>query len=320
MTGSNPRPEGIKEFLGARPGYPLFYLAATWAAAAGAAALDLRFGSWWTYPVTVLFIAARQHTLYTLNHEASHGNLFRSGALNRWVSSLFCVFPKFGHPELYSFHQWKRVHVLHHRHLFTAGDPNFVSRADAGDTRRRKTGWALLADCAGYGLRSAAAWLTFRQDHVDPGGRGRVDKYRVPHLLAVAGAPWSDAELRSEAAVRAGFWALVLAGIGSVGGWHVFFWYWIVPLYTAYPMILRLMDLTEHDWTASDPARRTVSTRPNLFEKVFVHDFNRNLHWEHHEWPSVPAHLLPKVHARFGRGPRRAGFFAKDIVPAGASR
>ena len=88
--------------------------------------LAMYLGLGFNYPLwsllVIIFIAGRQHTLYILNHDASHYALFANKALNKLVATLFSNLVMFHHPEAWSFIQWRHVHLKHHSHLFTPDD------------------------------------------------------------------------------------------------------------------------------------------------------------------------------------------------------
>jgi len=95
----------------------------------------------------MIFIAGRQHSLYILNHDASHGSLFPLRRINKWVATVFSNLVMFHHPEAWSFIRWRRDHMKHHRYLFTEHDPDYVRRKACGDTKRKPTHFQLLWAC-----------------------------------------------------------------------------------------------------------------------------------------------------------------------------
>src|SRR4051794_23032094 len=95
----------------------IFYYFRTFILIGAAVALSFRFSHPAIWFLSIIFIGARQHSLYVLNHEASHGNLFVSESLNKWVATVFSNLVFFHHPEAYSYVQWRRVHRLHHAFL-----------------------------------------------------------------------------------------------------------------------------------------------------------------------------------------------------------
>ena len=108
-------------------------------------AIAIAIGTLSWHPLVVLavivFIAGRQHSLYILNHDASHNLLFKSPSTNKWVATIFSNLVMFHHPEAWSFVQWKRIHMRHHLYLFTNRDPNYIGRQIQGDTTTVHKPW-----------------------------------------------------------------------------------------------------------------------------------------------------------------------------------
>lgn len=272
-----------------------WYYLRTYSLIAAAAAAGGAFPSPLAYLAAIWFIGARQHSLYVLNHEASHGSLFRSPKLNQAAATVLSNWPFFHHPEAYSFIQWRRIHRLHHAHLFTERDPNFMERRRRADAPGRVS--RLLLECVLAGPRSLAAWFQ-RQDYAAAGaGECRKGRRHFELLLVpIAEDPEMEAERRAKLAALCAA-ATVIWAAGAL--WWVF-WFWLVPMYTVYPAILRLMDLTEHRWTleSTDIALNTRSVRPGALGRWFVSDLGRSLHREHHLHPGVPFYRLEELSRR----------------------
>lgn len=243
----------------------------------------------------VIFIGARQHSLYVLNHDASHGLLFKGTAANKWVATILSNIPFFHHPEAWSFTQWRRVHRLHHAHLFTASDPNYVERQLQGEASSPISRSRLVAELLKAPLVALRGFLIARQDHVEADGR-TFRKRDVNHLVTLVRRHPNDPEMRRERVVMLVGFGAVLGAVAALGAWRDFLVFWCLPLYTTYPMILRLMDLTEHRWSdkSGKVTGNTVSTKANFIEHWLISDLNRGLHREHHLDATVPCYRLSK--------------------------
>lgn len=244
--------------------------------------------------LAIVFIAGRQHSLYILNHDASHYGLFRSHRANVAVGTVLSNLVMFHHPEAWSFVQWRRVHLLHHRNLFTPDDPNWLGRQRRGDTVRPYSPGRLALTCFKAGLLSFLEFFRGRQDYVPPRGDGAI-KWRDNHLRALFLPFRDDPEMERERRIKLLFFAVVLGGVAYFGLWRPFLLLWLLPMYTVYPMILTLMDLTEHRWTeeSEDLNVSSRSTRLGLLSSVLISCLPRTLHREHHVFPGVVAVDLP---------------------------
>ncbi|AGC43736.1 fatty acid desaturase [Myxococcus stipitatus DSM 14675] len=268
----------------------------------GAIALAFAAEAYFHHPLVtllaIIFIAGRQHSLYILNHDASHFGLFRSHKANVTVGTVLSNLVMFHHPEAWSFVQWRRVHLLHHRNLFTKEDPNWLGRQLRGDTTRPYAPGRLVWTCLKAGLLSGLDFFRSRQDYVPPKGDTTV-KWRDNHLRALFLPFRDDPEMERERRIKLLFFAVALAGVAYFNLWRPFLLLWVLPMYTVYPMILTLMDLTEHRWTleSDDLNVNARSTRLGLLPRIFISTLPRTLHREHHVFPGVVAVDLPLLSA-----------------------
>lgn len=246
--------------------------------------------------LTVVVVAGRQHSLYVLNHDASHGRQFVRRSTNRWVGFLVAVLPMMHHPEAWSFGQWQRRHRLHHRHLFTALDPDYEGRRIQGDNVRRYTRAGLVLACARTGLTSLYAFFNGRQDGVLP-SRAALVRHEHHHLRTLLLPFRGDPELEFERRIKLGAYGGGAVVLGVTGAWAPFLLYWIVPMYTVYPALLHAMDLTEHRWRerSSDLDVNTRSTLLSWVTRAFLGCLRRPQHRAHHHFPGVPVSELPAL-------------------------
>lgn len=250
----------------------------------------------WFTALVVVLIAGRQHSLYILNHDASHNALFEDKMLNKTVGTVFSNLVMFHHPEAWSFVQWRRVHMLHHKYLFTERDPNYVGRQNRGDTVKAPSLAVLAWKVVSGGLLNIRDFVISRQDHVNEKGN-EVTSGKHPHLLGLFKPYTDDAEMEAERHLKIGFFVAALALITGLGIWQEFAVYWLLPMYTVYPMMLRFHDLTEHRWEKPTEALQINSrTRKDgwLF-KLFFSALPRGYHSEHHIYPRVGVVDLAQV-------------------------
>ena len=268
----------------------------TYVAIIAAALVIERTGLYWLYPIAVVFIAARQHSLYMLNHDASHSALFKSRNVNKVVATWLANLPLLHHPDTWSFVQWRRQHLLHHSELGTKLDPYWVYRDSEGLTRREMTRPELVWRVVKVGLMSSLGWITAKQGIF----RARTGEFvrEVPHWKVFFEPFRDDPEMRNERWLTWAFTLAAVAVITLLGGWFIVLLYWIVPMYTVYPMLLELSEMTEHHWHVApdDMVETTTSTIPGIFTKLFVSELNRTLHREHHLLAKVPCYNLLGLH------------------------
>lgn len=247
------------------------------------------------YLLTIFIIAARQHSLYVLNHDASHGNLFKSYAWNKVIATVFSNAFFFHHPEAFSFVLWRRIHRLHHAFLFTDKDPNYVGRKNAGDAIRQYSHAEVFILCVKAMIFSFYNFFFMKQDYVGPDD---IVINKKNHLSLLLFPIAQDEEMEIERKFKIIFFSVFFISLSYFGAWKIFFLYWVLPMYTMYPFILRLMDLTEHNWyvnNSADLEKNSNTIVPGIMAKIFISDCNRSYHWEHHRFPRVPLFRLPEL-------------------------
>lgn len=248
------------------------------------------------YLISIIIIGGRQHSLYILNHDASHYALFKSKHVNKWVAEILSNFVMMHHPEAYSFVQWRRVHMYHHKSLFTNGDPNYVGRQNNGDTQVPLTRRKLIGLCLKAPYFQLKNFFFFKQDYVYP-FEDRFEKNSVNHLATLFTSYHRDLEMHRERFIKVVFIVSVLSIVAFNGWWKEFLLLWIVPMYTVYPMILTFMDMTEHRWDRGeiDLNDNTRSVKYGLLSSVVFSFLPRGLHREHHVFPAVPVSRLRQL-------------------------
>lgn len=226
------------------------------------------YGLPWAIPLMVVqgyFVAF----LFMVVHETAHKTAFRNRALNLVIGHLssFVI----GLPyEYYCLFHWD-----HHRYTQDpARDPELlVGPMPASDTQ--------LA-IAYSGIRQVAFRLRLMLRH---------------GLSGSATAPWIP-EAKRHIVVKearlylAGYLMLLVASIALHTA--ILLWVWVVPLVVG-QLFLRLYLYAEH--TGCDRTRsafqNTRTTYTDRFTKWFA--WNMPYHVEHHAYPSIPFHALPKL-------------------------
>ena len=226
-------------------------------------------------PATVLLVflllPGRQLSLAVLMHEAGHGTLFKTEALNRWVGQYLCALPTFGDLNSYA-----AGHLEHHRKAGTNADPdlpNYVAYPVSRESFRRK----IIRDLTGRtGVKLLSGIIAGATGVV--GGSRRTG----PSLL-----------LQQLAAQGALFATLAVLGVG---------WTWLLwfgTFLTTYMLVIRLRQIAEHaavpDLFDVDPRMNTRTVDAPLWQRFLLAPSYVNFHMEHHFMPGVPCYRLPQL-------------------------
>ena len=162
------------------------------------------FSTWYLHPVWLLLIAARQHALLILLHDASHFLICRSKAWNDLIGDLLCGFP-FG----VATRSYRANHISHHEHLNTSDDPYLVRTVGP---RSHPEEWLFPMPhyrCSPSLHRTcwaAASWMLLR---LCLSWQGKEKRARKPNV-SIAGRDWYE-ELSSLP------WPLCCTSVTSLG-------------------------------------------------------------------------------------------------------
>lgn len=235
-------------------------------AAAIALAAGLR-GTLWQGPALLLEGIALVF-LFAPLHETIHRTAFKSRPLNEAVAWL-CALPLMLPPEYF-----RSFHFAHHRHTQDpARDPELATPKPA--------------TCAAFAWQVSGVPYWLAQLRVTLGhAAGRVTESFIPARSA--------ARVVREA--RRLWLAYAAIALGSV------LWrtdaalvYGVLPLLLGQPF-LRAYLLAEHTGCAFGPDMLANSRTTRTCLPMRLIAWNMPYHAEHHGWPSVPFHALPRLH------------------------
>ncbi len=229
-------------------------------------------GSWWAIPAFLVF-----GTLYgfaeSIAHECSHSTAFKSKRLNEGIY-LFVSFLLF---KERTYHRW--MHGRHHTHTIIKGqDPEIqhpqpinLVRFFALEPLRLTSTYhfftVLMSHSLNRPVRNATAWIP----------RGKHKKMFF----------WSRIQLTT--------YLSVLCAIGWSQSWALLLLFPAPRFYGA--IVQTLFSSTQHTGLAENVEDHRLNSRTILLGPVgrFLY-WNMNYHLEHHMYPTVPFHSLPRLH------------------------
>jgi fatty acid desaturase len=224
---------------------------------------------WWIFPLLWLSQAFVLGSFMDIAHECIHNNFGSSSRINR-IAGIFWLLP-----GLINFSLYKNYHLEHHKHTRVADDPE--------PSEDFSSFWEYLS---GYIL---------------------VFFYAPPLIMTIEAIfgkmpPFIRSEkLRHDIQADTFILAFWLVGMITL---TLFFWqyailmYWL-PLLFFYPVAYATVTVEHYGCDMGScllSNTRTISS--NFIFRCLA--WNANYHAEHHVYPSVPAHSLPKLHSVIG--------------------
>lgn len=209
-----------------------------------------------------LLAAASLHGISLFTHEAVHGTLARNPLLNGILGSLCAI------PVLQNFSAYRVLHMRHHDHLGDEGDPDHYANY---------TRWSWLVFCMNW-ARLLVGYPVYIIAIPILGFKQGSAKDRVGIL----------AEILATGLLIGLIW---ISPIPAAWIWHG----WVIPMLFINTMV-NIRGMSQHTLLedAEDEIRGTRSILTVPLVRFFM--CNENYHLEHHLYPGVPWHHLPKVH------------------------
>lgn len=235
------------------------------------------------YFLSILIIASRLRGFENLVHEASHCNLFSNPQLHDRLEFLY-AFPVFRLLQSY-----RRSHMVHHKHL---GDPN----TDPDAIRIQELGL--------NNLPSRPMWYLFGV----PMTGFLTYEYCTTTLLEF----WTTPDHRLAKAV---YWTSIILALQYTQSFHLFAYYYIIPLLVVLPITRYWAEASEH--VGLDMRGTFGNSRSNIgfLHRWYLHPHNDGYHAVHHLQSRVPFHMLPRAHDTLTTGSPE--FKKKTVVSRG---
>jgi fatty acid desaturase len=261
----------------------------------GGAAAVWAWGSWWCVPafaVYGLLYSASDHYA----HELSHGTPFKT----RWINE--ALLKLCGFMTLHEVHYWRWSHTRHHTHTLIVGrDPEIACP-------RPPRLLAIVSDL--FFIPSGLTQLRNIVGHA--AGRINADgQHFIPHS--------ERAKVIRASRVFVAIFLLVIAACVVWQSWLPALLV-VLPRFYGGPLAL-LLNLTQHAGLPEDVHDHRLICRTFRAGPVISFLYgNMNYHVEHHMFPMVPFHALPKLHEaiRLQCPPAYASPWAcwREILPA----
>jgi fatty acid desaturase len=263
----------------------------TWLVIGATVGIAITYWSWPLALAAVLVIAAQQHALFILSHDAAHYRLFDHRGLNDLIGRVCATAPGL------SMCTYRIIHRLHHNHLYGPQDPDIALH---GGYPRGKWYLArkLLKDLSGL-----TAVKTYGYFFGNPAKNIAVDGKPTP--LSDTSVRLRDAarfDQRFVIAVQVAL-PILLLWLGGIAALMFYVVLWVLPAVTVLQAILRLRAVCEHGAVVdlSSPLTAARSHLPRfsgtwLLARPLLFPHHVNYHVEHHLYPAVPHYHLKRLH------------------------
>lgn len=208
-------------------------------------------------------------TMFAPMHECVHKTAFKSRWLNEtvgWIAGALCF---------YNFTYYRRYHAWHHRYT---QDPD--RDPELSDPKPHRFSEYVIH------VSGVPFWLNKPRELLSL-ALGRMDGFPFVPSPARREIAWSA---RAQLALYVSV-AIASVALRSTAA----LWYWFLPALLAQPL-LRALLIVEHTGCSLD-ANGLTNTRTTLASSpIRFLMWNMPYHAEHHLYPSIPFHCLPRAH------------------------
>jgi fatty acid desaturase len=268
-----------KEILnlnGARPWVFLWQAFGAWMIIIAATTISIYADSIIISLFAIIIVATRFNIFALLIHEQVHFLGLR-GRYGDLITDLLLAYPLGSTVKDYA-----KVHLSHHKFYFTEKDPDHLRKTGVDWTFPMSSGHLaklVLSDLLG---------LSFV----------KLLQGKHPEKTALFERPHPSPRW-----LRPAFYVTGTILLTYEQMWGIFLMYWILPLITLIPLIVRLGAISEHIYNS--PGASVAESSPLIiqkwWERLILPNLNFTLHPYHHFYPGVAWINLPKVHEIFKR-------------------
>jgi fatty acid desaturase len=231
------------------------------------------WGSWVCVPFFLGYAVLYGSASDSRWHESGHGTAFRTA----WINDVLYQIASFMNAKEPTFWRWS--HARHHTDTIIVGRDREIAAMRPPNVRRLLLNILGLADAVST-ARSVARHATGRLTDeeltfIPESERGRVRREARAWVVIYLGVVAAAIALRS-------WLPLVYIGLPLVGG------RWLAHLF----------GISQHAGLAENVLDHRLNSRTIRMNPVFRFIYwNMNYHVEHHMFPMVPYHALPRLHA-----------------------
>jgi fatty acid desaturase len=229
-------------------------------------------------------IAAFQHRLSGLGHEASHYALFRNRMVNELVSDFLCMFPLMAMTQ-----RFRITHLAHHQFLNDLVKDPDIPRLHFDEDRypfpmSKATFW--------YRYVLLALWPPMLLKYL-------FGQAKNANVTAGFREPRCVYRFRVGRCLRGAYWLTVLTVVHVTHAWPLFLLFWVAPLITFYAFFMQLREIAHHSNAPSQEQGEFTHSRNfhcNPIVNWAVFPYGQDYHLTHHVFGLMPHFRLAEAH------------------------
>lgn len=232
----------------------------------------LLWGSWWVIIPIMIYSVIYASSSDSRWHEASHGTAFKSDWMNNWLYEIasFMIFRQSV--------PWRWSHARHHSDTIIVGRDPEISAPSPPNIKKIFLGF--------FGLKNGPYEFRKWMLHI----AGKIEAQEKQYI------PESE---YGKVFTVARVWALIYL---IVIGLAIYFQTFLPLFYIGFPTLIGsymvvVYGLTQHAGLQENVLDHRLNSRTVYMNRIhrFLY-WNMNYHLEHHMFPLVPYHNLPKLH------------------------
>ncbi len=255
-----------------KPWRTAFAMLLDWAIIFAAIVVGELIGNWFIWAIAIAVIAGRMHAFGVIMHEFAHYRFIKNKQLSDWVGDIFLAWPIGTTVAAY-----RSNHLAHHRYANTDKDPDWTVKLGTRIYTFPQEMRVAVLNFFGYFVAVSSI---------------RDMRMAFPRLQN------DDSSSRLRLFVRLGYYGVLGVAIIYSGYLVLYIFYWVIPYFTLFFLILYIRSVAEHFGDTMDYSSEMSGTRtviPHFWETWFFCPHNINFHIEHHLYPSVPYYNLPAL-------------------------
>jgi fatty acid desaturase len=258
--------------------------------------IGIYFSNFFVTLLMMMLIAARQHALGVIAHDASHYRFTKNKKLNDFISNIFVTFP-----TLTSLSNYRYIHMMHHTDTNTENDPDYMTKIGNPEYHFPQTKTVFLKNIGKhlFGIHFIYKFMDKKMT--------LKEKFRYLKKGFVPFRKLDNVDIKEikKDKIHMMIFNIILISFLIYQGWfHFYLIYWVLPVVLYLACYLRIRGIVEHMGVEKKEIEASRTLYPKWWEVLFLgFSWNSTYHLDHHMYPSVPSYNLRKLHSLLLQNP-----------------